>query len=291
MWQGSSAIDRLDDQRSRPDWLAERWTDPRAGVIEVDRRSNPATEGDRLRLVPAEGPYDEQRHWFVGVTDEGPRFARVNSGDETTDLRYTVSQLAPDEAELALTAAALANWHRGEGYCPTCGATTRITAGGHARVCAACGRQGFPRHDPAIIVAVLDAQDRLLLGHQHSWPDGRYSTLAGFVNAGESLEQAVHREVFEEAGLRVSAVRYEASQPWPFPRSLMCAFAARAADDDVRVDGVEITDARFFTRDQVRQRLESGVMSHFRVSIAASAHLIGRWLNRELVAPEDGYGG
>ncbi|HET9899739.1 MAG TPA: NAD(+) diphosphatase, partial [Actinomycetes bacterium] len=139
-----------------------------------------------------------------------------------------------------------------------CGAPTEIGAAGHLRTCPQDGSQHFPRTDPAVIMAVISPDDRLLLGHQHVWPARRYSTLAGFVEPGESLEMAVAREVREEAGIDVVAVTYIASQPWPFPSSLMLGFTARADSDDIRPDGDEIEDVRWFSRDALREDVRSG---------------------------------
>jgi NAD+ diphosphatase len=177
---------------------------------------------------------------------------------ELVDLRAAWPRLTPGEAEIALTAAALVNWHQNESFCPRCGSPTQVTAAGASRWCDHCHHDLFPRTDPAVIVAVLDAKDRLLLAHQRVWPDGLYSVVAGFVEAGESLTQAVQREVAEEVGLDVTDITYRDSQPWPFPRSLMLGFTARAMTATPVPDGHEIGQVRWFSRSQIGPALAAG---------------------------------
>jgi NAD+ diphosphatase len=155
--------------------------------------------------------------------------------------------------------------------------------GGHLRVCVTDGVEHYPRTDPAVIMLVVDDDGRALLGHQPSWPQGRMSTLAGFVEAGETLEDAVAREVLEEVGVVVDDVRYVESQPWPFPSSLMLAFTAHAATSELAVDGVEISDARWFTRDELTTCVQDGSLRlPMRSSVAF--RLIDRWYGGGLAA-------
>ena len=184
-------------------------------------------------------------------------------------------------------AVALENWQRLHRFCSRCGERTVIAAAGHIRRCPACGAEHYPRTDPAVIMLVTDDQDRVLLGRQVHWPEGRFSTLAGFVEPGESIEQSVRREVFEEAGVTVGEVEYVASQPWPFPSSLMLGFMARATSSEITVDGEEIQEARWFSREELRRRLR------VRRGAAAVRHLHRRPADRALVrqaAAEAGYG-
>ncbi|WP_315097858.1 NAD(+) diphosphatase [uncultured Cellulomonas sp.] len=175
-----------------------------------------------------------------------------------TALRDIGAQLTAAEAGLATTAVALDAWHARHPRCPRCGAETRVAQSGWSRVCVVDGSEHYPRTDPAVIMAVVDADDRILLGHAAHWPEGRYSTLAGFVEAGESLEHAVRREVAEETGVLVGDVSYRGSQPWPFPASLMVGFRADATSTDVTVDGVELTAARWFSRAELTEAVRTG---------------------------------
>ncbi|MBO9554317.1 NAD(+) diphosphatase [Cellulomonas sp.] len=171
-------------------------------------------------------------------------------------LRVVGADLTALEAGLVTTAVALDAWHARHPRCPRCGAATRVTQAGWVRTCTVDASEHYPRTDPAVIMAVVDDQDRLLLGQSTAWASDRWSTLAGFVEPGESLEHAVRREVLEETGVVVGAVEYRGSQPWPFPASLMLGFHARAATTDVRVDGVELARARWFTRDELQDAVE-----------------------------------
>lgn len=181
-------------------------------------------------------------------------------------------------------AVALENWQRLHRFCSRCGERTVIAAAGHIRRCPACGAEHYPRTDPAVIMLVTDDQDRALLGRQVHWPEGRFSTLAGFVEPGESIEQSVAREVFEEAGVTVGEVEYIASQPWPFPSSLMLGFMARATSAEINVDGEEIEEARWFSREDLKAAFESGeILPPFGISIAA--RLIELWYGKPLPKP------
>jgi NAD+ diphosphatase len=195
----------------------------------------------------------------------------------------SVDDVGPDVrlAGLLTQALALSNWHAAHTHCPRCGSPTRVAQSGYVRVCEADGSEHYPRTDPAVIMTVVDDDERLLLGRQAAWPVGRFSTLAGFVEPGEELEAAVRREVHEECGIVVDDVRYVASQPWPFPASLMCGFTGHAATTDVHVDGVEISEARWFTRASLREALASGeVLAPNRLSIAR--FLIEDWYGGSL---------
>jgi NAD+ diphosphatase len=167
-------------------------------------------------------------------------------------LRQAGPLLGDRDAGLFTHAVALANWHATHTHCPRCGAVTVAILAGHARRCPVDGSEHFPRVDPAVIMLVTDDNDRCLLARNRAWPARRVSILAGFVEPGESLEQAVSREVGEETGLRVGGLRYVGSQPWPMPRSLMLGFVARARGaQEIVVDGDEIAEARWFTREEL----------------------------------------
>jgi NAD+ diphosphatase len=168
------------------------------------------------------------------------------------DLRIAGGLLPEDEAGLLAYARAMVLWRQRHRWCGSCGAPTRAESAGHVMKCTAesCGAEHFPRLDPAIIVLVTDGE-RALLGRQAAWPPGRYSTIAGFVEPGESLEDAVAREVLEEAGVNVTEATYHSSQPWPFPSSLMIGFTARASADAIPRADEELEDVRWFSREQI----------------------------------------
>ncbi len=171
-------------------------------------------------------------------------------------LREVTPVLSAQDAEAFVTAVSLARWLTDAPFCPACGNRTELESAGWSRTCPACGRQHFPRTDPAIIVAVTDAaHEHLLLGSHAAWGAGRFSCFAGFVEAGESLESTIVREVAEEAGVTVSDIRYFGSQAWPYPRSLMVGFHVVADGGQARPDGEEIIDVRWFTRAQIIEAL------------------------------------
>lgn len=195
-------------------------------------------------------------------------------GAEFADLRLAATLLPHEEAGLVAYARAMVSFRHRHRFCGSCGAPTEPQRSGRMMVCtrAGCGTEFFPRVDPAVIVLVSDGE-RALLGRQAGWPAGRYSTIAGFVEPGESLEDAVRREVFEETGIEVGETVYQSSQPWPFPRSLMLGFRARAVTTRIRLGDRELEDARWFTREE----LASGTMLPFAQSIAY--RLVVEWMN------------
>ena len=283
-------VDRSGELRKDNDWLDEALENPASRFVPVwgDRC---LIGGDPPRAVLLKHA-DVQRHVrddnviFLGLFRDEPAFAVAIEADdeppfrslgEYQDLRFLGTVLPADEANLAAHARALVLWHETQLYCGRCGSQALPHAGGNSRVCvnANCGREIFPRVDPAVIVLVSHA-DRCLLGRQANWPEGRYSTIAGFVEPGESLSDAVRREVFEETNVRVDSVRYHSSQPWPFPSSLMLGFVAEADPDhvdDIALNDGELEDARWFTRDE----LQSGTPKlPFKISIAR--RLVDDWI-------------
>ena len=192
-------------------------------------------------------------YFAVELADSSPAVA-LAAGTEARfeDLRTTAGLVPGADAGILAYARAMLYWRRRHRYCGACGAPTASASAGHVMKCTgtACGAEHFPRLDPAIIVLVTDGE-RALLGRQAAWPEGRYSTIAGFVEPGESLEDAVAREVLEETGVSVLESEYHSSQPWPFPSSLMIGFTARAAAEAVPRADEELEDVRWFTRDQV----------------------------------------
>jgi NAD+ diphosphatase len=201
------------------------------------------------------------------------------------ELRRSGAGLHPRDAALFTQALAIHNWHETHQHCPNCGAITVMQQGGWSRLCVSEDRQLFPRTDAAVIVAITDDQDRLLLGTQGSWDQNRWSILAGFVEAAESLEAAVIREMKEESGLLVTNPVYLASQSWPYPYSLMLGFQAKVdasnAPEDIRPDGVEIAKLRWFSRDELKAEAKD-ILLPSKISIARS--LIEHWLGEEVIS-------
>ncbi|WP_160664615.1 NAD(+) diphosphatase [Pseudarthrobacter sp. ATCC 49987] len=202
--------------------------------------------------------------------------AGIPEGAEWAGFRDVAATLDPTDTAIFIEASAIANWHATHTHCPRCGAATAPEAGGWVRRCPADGSEHYPRTDPAIIVTVVGPDGRLLLGGGGPLDARNYSTLAGFVEPGESLEQAVVREIGEEVGVRVNACQYLGSQPWPFPASLMLGFTATTADTEATPDGVEVTRARWFSRSELQEAVLSGeIVISSRLSIARA--LIEHW--------------
>jgi len=280
-------VDRSGHRREDSDWLSAAIKGPDSKFLPVWRdKCLTFGESPRISLLDyadAAQHVIEEETIFLGLYEDQPAFAlpMVDTdvapfdGDECFhDLRYLGSVLPADESNLAAHAIALINWHRRHRFCTICGSSTRNESGGNTRICenTACANRVFPRVDPAIIVLV-SRRDRCLLGRQESWPDGRFSTIAGFVEPGESLEDAVRREVREETNIRVGSVHYHSSQPWPFPSSLMLGFTASAESDDIHLNDGELEDARWFSRKELRSGFPK---LPYRLSIAR--RLVDNWL-------------
>jgi NAD+ diphosphatase len=220
----------------------------------------PAAQRPSARVAFSLGRVDGVE--VVGIVpDDGPP---AIDGAEMTLLRgafWDLREAAPRrDWELGATAVAMATWHERAAFCPVCGAPTESINGGWARLCTREGVEHYPRTDPAVIVAITDPDDRLLLAHVSYHSPRRYSHLAGYVEPGESLEQAAHREVMEEAGIALGSLEYVGSQPWPFPASIMIGFTARATTTQIVVDGEEVTDAAWVTRPELLDRVANGEM-------------------------------
>jgi len=279
-----SEVDRASARREDPDWIAAAWADGRSRVLVLDEGQALVRFGDdggaELVLVPpAQAP--EGLKFLLGVDAEGIAYfglagpagglgagpapapgtdmAPPGPGVRPAALRQAGPLLGDRDAGLLTHAVALANWHARHTHCPRCGSPTVPAPAGHARHCPVDGSEHFPRIDPAVIMLVTDDEDRCLLARNRLWPPRRVSILAGFVEPGESAEQAVAREVREETGVAVSGIRYVGSQPWPMPQSLMLGFRAEAGQgQQIRVDNEEIAEARWLTREQLASEVAAG---------------------------------
>ncbi len=277
-WVTASELDRVDHHRRSVEWVAGLWRAEDARLLKLTSGGKFTTnaEGTRLRMTKPFVEFDSQRHRLIGLLDGVPIFAvEALTEGPVHDLREVGGQLPEAELDIAAAATAVAAWHRMEPLCPRCGGPSAVINGGFARHCDACGEDHFPRTDPAVIMAVVDADDRLLLGGHAHWGQ-RVSVLAGFVEAGESAEQAIHREVAEEVDVTLSELRYFGSQPWPFPRSLMLGYFARATSTEINVDTDELSHADWYTREELSAALEAGDLGLPGPSSIAS-RLISTW--------------
>ncbi len=253
-----STVDHATHRRTDAAWLEATWRDETTRVLVVGAGTVPV-DGHELRFVsPSEAP--DGHRYLLGVEDGIAYFAvgvdSAPAGGAT--LREVGAVLGDRDAGLAVHAVALANWHAAHRHCARCGQPTEVSAAGHVRRCPADGSEHYPRTDPAVIVLVTDEHDRCLLGRATAWPEKRFSTLAGFVEPGETPEHAVAREVYEEAGVVVTSARYAGAQPWPFPSSLMLGYYGTATGTEPRPDGAEIAEARWFKRDELRSAALAG---------------------------------
>lgn len=269
---GRGSLDRAAHLRTDPEAFAALLNDPNTFVVGVCG-DTVAVHGDALRACPELSPTPETalllgtlhgRHYVAAMCElPGPEFR---------SLREIGADLCDDDAAVATAAVALHQWHRSHSHCPRCGAPTRNAEAGWERHCTQDASAHFPRTDPAVIVVVTDAEDRLLLARQTVWPHNRFSLVAGYVEPGETAEHAVEREVLEEVGLTVRDLQYLGSQPWPFPASLMLCYRAASASTAFTVDGTEIAQAMWVSRDALPGLLESGaLLLPSRVSIARRA--------------------
>ena len=269
-----SGLDRADLLRVQPERLAEL-------AARGDARELAWADG--LPLLDANGRLTWQAirgpALFLGLDGESPRFSPLPSTPPSAVAFGLLGQLDDRDAPLFACALSLANWHGRHLFCSACGHSTDIIRGGWSRRCPACAAEHFPRCDPVVIM-LAEHDGRLLLGRQPHYPPGRFSALAGFVEPGETIEAAVAREIMEEAGIAVADVRYVASQPWPFPSSLMIGCRARALSDHLTIDFTELDDAGWFTRDGVAAALAGDTDAPFlappRFAIART--LLEDWL-------------
>ncbi|GGC87865.1 NTP pyrophosphohydrolase [Tersicoccus solisilvae] len=309
-----AGVDRRGERRSDPDLFRTLASSPTTRYLPLRDGQAPIRDGHLLLLEDAPAS-DGTPPLYLGATtaaglvpagtdvvlvqvpgseSAGPADAGVYQDDHAgavvpgaqwRGLRDAADDLDTVEAGLFVESLALHHWHRVHTHCPRCGATTEVIEGGWVRRCTADGSQHFPRTDPAIICTVIDDDDRLLLGRSAQWPANRFSTLAGFVEPGESLEAAVVREIGEEAGIDVDRPRYLGSQPWPFPCSLMLGFTAHATGTRAVPDGVEILDLRWFTRDELAAAVGAGEV-RLPGTVSIARRLIEHWYGEPLADPE-----
>lgn len=267
-------LERAPVERRDRDWLEGQRARPEAKALTLSERGIWLQDGRLLLLEP------ETDSVFLGLDGERPLFASYTepATGHPAGLREAATELPAAEAALAAYAAALLTWHRRHRFCASCGAPTESADGGHERVCPGCAAHHFPRTDPVVIVRVVDSRDRLLLGRQASWPEDRFSVLAGFVEPGETLEEAVRREVLEESGVTVGAAEYVASQPWPFPSSLMIGFNALATSGEPCPGDGELEEVRWFERAQVESAAAGTGDFFLSPPYSISRRLIDGWL-------------
>ncbi len=303
-----SAVDRDYLSRSRPELFDELWANPNTRVLTmldggVLLHENNGSASAELKLLPVEAVPSAKLRVYLGVSTQNSAFepsgtpivlavlsknAAALIEPESSNwhqLRKTGAGLSDRDAGLFAQALALANWHNNHEYCSRCGTPTVVEQGGWVRRCFKDDVESYPRTDPAVIVAVIDDQDRILLGSQGVWEENRWSILAGFVEPGESLDAAVTREMFEESGLKVTQPKYLASQSWPFPYSLMLGFIAKAeGKQHLKADGVEIEKLRWFSRQELKAEALELLLPN-RISIARS--IIEQWYGEELVSKSE----
>ncbi len=290
----SAPLDRASELRSDEAELNRLWN--AAKIIRVSDYKL-ATDGQSLRFLSATEVekliaskiFTSGDKYFLGIDsastvayfawdcDEVGKAAGDSSAEGMASLRELGAKLDEFHLGISMHAIALSNWHRSHPHCSRCGAETESTLGGSVRICVKDQSQHHPRTDSAVIVLVKDKDDRILLGHQPIWPDGRFSTFAGFLEPGETFEQCVEREVFEESGVKVSEITYLGSQPWPFPASIMIAFSAVADDPSTaKADGVEITDVRWFSREELKNSVVDGSLL-LPPTISVARKMIAMW--------------
>jgi NADH pyrophosphatase NudC (nudix superfamily) len=290
-------VDRSGLKRADDAWLAEAWASPDTRVVVVQKGQallREAGGGAELAFIPPDQAPDGVQ-FLLGVAADGTIFFGVDgplpdpatlpggaAGVRPAPLREAGPLLSNRDAGLMTHAVALANFHDTHHFCPNCGEPSVPVSSGHARRCTVEGTDEFPRVDPAMIVLVTDPSDRALLARNAAWPATRVSILAGFVEAGESAEQAVVREVSEEVGLAVDRVRFLGSQPWPMPQSLMLGFRAEAVGDlELRTDDDEITEAHWYSRAELGEAIARGTI-RLPAPVSIAHQILRAWYGQDI---------
>lgn len=299
-------LDRAGLFRKDEDWISKKLAHPQSQIVPIWRNLNLVEDldkGPKSRLVDRDqagdileiahqvtllGTLGDTAYFAADISslEEEPAHVLVNKG-QFVDLRQVGPQLGAEESSLMAHARGMMFWHQKHQHCGVCGAPTKSHEGGHMRKCTSteCGAPTFPRTDPAVIMLIThqppSGPPQCLLGRQAIWPEGNYSTLAGFVEPGESLEEAVAREVHEEAGIHTTNITYQASQPWPFPASIMLGFWGEATSTEINIDEHEIEDAQWFNAPDLRKFGEWGdedTKLHLPRKDSISRYLIETWL-------------
>ena len=293
----SKNLDRLSEHRTDDDWVKDKLINTQTFIIPLSNLKVLLSDNDRLKTVFLNPAFfnnlnDNQEHFiFLGSIEEKHYFC-VNIEDiglsqenllllgKFHELRVAAPLIEEENAGILGYARAMIYWHQNHRYCGKCGYPTQIKLAGHKRICSnqKCGKEHFPRTDPAIIVLVNHG-DKCLLARQAHWREGQYATIAGFVEPGESLEQAVAREVFEETGIGLNKVWYRSSQPWPFPTSIMLGFRAESKNTEISLRDHELEDARWYSRDEIRNELKSGSLK-LSPKVSISFRLIEEWFDQ-----------
>lgn len=277
---GRGNLDRIAHLRGDAAWFAAACDAPDTFIVGVSGGSV-VTDGSALRNLRDHNVAPDEAALIGRINDRVYVALMHDALDGAVSLREVGAVLSDDESAVATAAVALHQWHRTHTHCPRCGAATVNALAGWERHCVRDGSAHYPRTDPAVIVVITDADDRLLLARQHVWPEGRFSLVAGYVEPGETAEHAVAREVLEEVGIHVGEPEFLGSQPWPFPASLMLCYRVAARNIDITVDGVEIAEAQWLTREGLMDKLADGsLLLPSRVSVARRA--IEHWFGSRL---------
>jgi len=296
----NSPLDRAAHFRADQDWLSNALADKRSLFIPVwklmpflikardgKREAGWVTAELALPLMPEGalavflGIHDGRAHFAIDVSSlPDPSADGVLAGlGSFADLRIVAEEIDPGDAAILAQAKSIIDWHQRHGFCANCGARTEAADAGYKRYCEACNTEHFPRTDPVVIMLALNG-DSCLLGRQAKWPQGFYSALAGFIEPGETIEEAVARELQEEAGIKITDVIFHSTQPWPYPSSLMIGCYARAVTSEIVIDTNELSDAQWFPRDRVREGLERKGGSELRLPppLAIAHQLVKSWI-------------
>jgi NAD+ diphosphatase len=279
-------LDRASYNRGDAAWLAAQGA---RGLFLPFWQNRPFIAGTRAGFLPWRSEWEGAPFVFLGLDGDQPLFA-VDLAGETEpqlgegsfqEMRPAAFVLKKRDTAIAGQAKALLDWHTRHGFCPNCGSATQMQDAGYRRLCPQCGAEHFPRTDPVVIMLPI-FEDACLVGRNARFPPQLYSAFAGFVEPGESMEEAVRRELREEVNLQTGAVTYHATQPWPFPSSLMLGCYAEALSRDFKIDRNEIEDARWLTKDEVRTRLAGGIEDEMKlpVTIAIAHHLLKDWASK-----------